>query len=113
MTTKTFTVKEHDLWPAIEMQLFERDGVTPINLENCFPFIVIAPCVGGRRIVDRQPVAIVAPLADGNIKYEWQDGDTDVPGEYLLEIILTDGQNGPERTVPCGGYDKLTIVPRL
>ena len=112
MAAKTFTIKAGDRFPALATQLLDMDG-NPINLElYSTAKIVIAPCVAGRRIVDMKTATMSALRTDGKIAYIWGEGETDKPGEYLLEVVLTT-LTGVEQTVPGGWYDKVVILPRL
>ena len=111
MATKTFTLKAGDRLPYLDLELFEEDGETPIDFtpyEAIDVRIVIAPCVGGRRIVDGRSATSTSP---GVFQYRWETGDTLTPGEYSMEVILT--LDGLERTVPNNRYDKIVILPRL
>lgn len=123
MSTTEFTIKAGDRLPELEVLLLDADG-NPIPLTGVYPdiFIVIAPCVAGRRIVDMQPVTAIEPLDSqgvaqvGVVTYAWKAGDTDVPGEYKLEVILSPNYSLADEklmTLPGGGYGKVTIVPRL
>lgn len=116
---KVFTIKAGDRLPALEILLKDCNG-EPLDLT---PYqdvlLVIASCVGGRRIVDMEEMEKMVPLTEGRVVYEWPAGQTDKAGEYQLEVILSPDFNiNPESeqklmTLPGGGYGKVVITPRL
>jgi hypothetical protein len=116
---KLFTIKVGDLLPSIEILLVDCQG-KPLNLEPYEKIeVVIAACVGGRRIVSMAPAVVKNPPGtDGLVVYDWQPGQTDKPGDFQLEVILTltDPNAVPQSklmTLPGGGYGRVKIVPRL
>lgn len=119
MSTNEFTIKAGDRLPTLEIQLLDCQG-NPLDLTP-YPdiMIVIAPCVGGRRIVDMAPVVLDGLPTAGKILYHWAPGQTDKPGEYLLEVILSPNYDIVPKTsqqlmtLPGGGYGKVIITPRL
>ncbi len=51
---------------------------------------------------------IVAPATNGQVQYEWQDGDTDIPGTYYAdwEVLFDDGT---KETFPTLAQDVVLI----
>lgn len=49
---------------------------------------------------------------DGTVQYVFEDGETDVPGIYAIEFLVTydDGRN---ETFPHEGFIKLVIEQRI
>ena len=109
--SKVYTIKAGDLLPAIEIYLVDCEG-NPIDLTG-FPDlrIVVAPCIGGRRIVDMKPV-VKDPEIPNKVTYAWAEGETDKPGKYLCEVRLTQADS-KEMTLPGAGYGEIVITPRL
>lgn len=88
-----FYIKSGDLLPELEILLLDCEGL-PLDLTPYLAGqmrIVIASCVGGRRIVSDAPVSQKSGTlaTDGKVVYQWQPGETDEPGDYLLEVVLT------------------------
>lgn len=123
MTTRhdhtIFEIKEGDRLPVLKCKLLDCEG-NPLDLtpyEDAF--LVVSKCVGGRRIIDMQVMTKETPLTDGIVTYAWAVGDTDVPGDYNLEVVLSPDFNvAPASdqklmTLPGGGYGKLKITARL
>lgn len=109
---RVFTIKEGDRHPDLEISLVDKDG-NPLDLTP-YPTIrlVIAPSVGGRRIVDMALMMKKGLPTEGKVVYAWAAGQTDRPGEYLLEVILSPDAT-KLMTLPGGSYGKLIITPRL
>jgi hypothetical protein len=114
-TSKIYYMKEGDRLPKLQMTFLDDDG-NPISLAQIDTIkLYIAPSVGGRRIVDGGTMAVVGQETDGTAEYAWEAGDTDKPGEYKVEVVLTQDELGTElkQTVPRSNYDTLIITPRL
>lgn len=56
--------------------------------------------------IDLEPVTF---QATGEVRYEWQPGDTDTIGEYDVEWVVTFPPNHLE-TVPSKGFDKVEVT---
>ena len=106
-----FNIKAGDRLPILEIHLVDCDGnpmdLTPYSTVK----LIVAKCVGGRRVVDLALMAKSLPETDGIVTYQWAAGDTDEPGDYNLEVRLTNGTR--ETSLPAGGYGKVKISPRL
>lgn len=103
---KHYAIKAGDTFPPIIVQALGDDG-KPLDLTGYSATFVISEEVGARPIVNR-PGTI---LEDGKIQLDWFPGETDIPGNYLLEIVLKKGTQ--QFTLPGAGYAKITITPRL
>lgn len=117
-TQKVFSITAGDRLPALVLLFVDHKG-NPLDLTP-YPDIrlVIAPKVGGRRIVDMGTVVRQAPYTAGRAIYEWGYQETDVPDEYLVQAVCSPninltGANLMRLTLPGGSYGKLVIVPRL
>lgn len=109
---KVFTIKQGDRYPDLEITLVDNEG-NPLDLTPFQSvFLVIAPCVSGRRIVDMAPMTKKTPFTDGKVVYGWAANQTDTSGEYLLEVILSP-DSIKLMTLPGGSYGKVVITPRL
>lgn len=108
----SYVMKAGDLTPALMITLADYEG-HPLDLADyTSATITIASCQGGRRIVDEQAMTLLTPLIEGRVSYQWQPGDTDIAGEYLVEVTLRTSDLKPF-TLPGSGHGKLTITERL
>lgn len=103
---KNYAIKAGDTFPPIVVQALGDDG-EPLDLTGYSATFVISEEVGARPIVNRTGTI----LEDGKIQFDWLPGESDTPGNYLLEIILKKGEE--QLTLPGAGYAEITITPRL
>lgn len=61
---------------------------------------------GGEIVID-SPMTIV-DLADSRIRYEWADGDTDEPGRYRAQFVVT-YPHGTVETFPADDAHDVVI----
>ena len=119
-----FEIKQGARFPILEIDLVDCKGepldLTPYTVAGAGMFVVVASCIGGRRIVDMGllfPKAGV-PLTAGTVVHPWLQGETDKPGVYMIEVYLNPDVNAPPATeahmiLPGSGYGKLVIYPHL
>jgi hypothetical protein len=110
---KPCVLKEGDRRPTVFFALKNPDG-TPRNLTGFTNIkLIVAPVVGGRRLVDAASMSVrgAYAAATGWVQYTFAAGELKV-GDYLMEIIVDAGLTYPE-TFPKGGYYRLTVVPHL
>lgn len=103
---KKYAIKAGDTFPPIIVQVLGNNG-EPLDLTGYSATFIISEEVGARPIVNRTGTV----LADGKLQFDWLPGETDNPGEYLLEIILKKGTE--QFTLPGAGYAEVIITPRL
>lgn len=103
-----YTIKEGDRDPAIEATL-ERDG-SPYDLLTAQRVDIVIGALRDPPVVDAQTTIVDA--ASGVVEYAWQSGDTDEPGTYRTEWVVTTA-TGDEATFPDGGYKTVTIRPEV
>lgn len=96
-------IKQGSTIPGFEA-VFVDSGGQPINLSNATVEFVFGRCRGG-------PCQIV-DAAGGRVRYEWQEGDTDDPGTWRGEFIVTMVPGRVQR-VPSGGYVSVRITRAL
>ena len=99
-----FKIKQGDTDPPIEATL-QTDG-TAFDLSG----LSVSFVVGSTRaepIVDAS-ASIEGDGSNGEVSYQWQNGDTDVPGVYKSEFVVDDG--GDERTFPDEDYITVKIT---
>jgi len=102
------TIKQNDTLPYLEAQLIDADG-NPINLDLCSVKFHMANFRGVVKI-DRQ--AIISNVENGEVKVEWQEGDTDAVGTYKCEFEVN-MPDGKVITIPNDGYFLISIVAEL
>lgn len=93
-------IKQGSTIPGFEAVLRDADG-QPINLFNA----TVEFCFGRGR---GGPCQIV-DAASGRVRYEWQDGDTDDPGTWNGEFVVT-MISGRVQRVPSGGYVPVRVT---
>jgi len=112
MATGLFKIKQGDLRPYLKAQLvrLDLDGEVdePQDLTGATVVFTMKNKVTNEVKIQEAGATVLTPL-DGMVQYEWQDGDTDTPGNYRGEFEATFGAE-PE-TFPNGklGFDiKIT-----
>jgi len=103
-----FVIKEGDRDPAIKATL-ERDG-PPYDLSSAQRVDIVIGALRDPPAVDAQ--ATIIDAANGVVEYAWQSGDTDEPGTYRTEWVVTTA-SGDEMTFPDDGYKTVTIQPEV
>lgn len=106
----TATIKQGDTYPPLLLTC--HDGSDPVNLTGALEARVrISTSPDAIPTVDA--VCVIANQQDnpGEVTYEWQAGDTDTAGAYLVEVVITwpDG----DQTFPADGYGRLRITDDL
>jgi hypothetical protein len=104
----SFHIKQNDTRPALEAQLFDAEN-NPINLDMCGVRFHM------RDMYDRKEIsrpATIVNAAQGQIRVDWQTGDTDTIGIMRCEFEITFTDN-TILTVPNDGYFLISIVPEL
>jgi hypothetical protein len=54
----------------------------------------------------------ITDATNGIVEYQWIAGDTDVPGSYIVEFLVTFSGSIPER-YPQRSYRELSILPKV
>ena len=99
---------ENDTLPSLEAQLLDGNG-NPLNLDLCSVKFHMSNFRGVLKI-DRQ--AIISNVENGEVKVEWQEGDTDAVGTYKCEFEVN-MPDGKVITIPNDGYFLISIVSEL
>lgn len=103
-----FVIKEGDRDPAIEATL--QRGGSPYDLSVARRVDIIIGALRDPPIVDAR--ATITDAATGTVQYVWQSGDTDEPGTYRTEWVVTTN-SGAEATFPDDGYKIVKIQPEV
>lgn len=102
-----FTIKQNDTLPNLEAQLLDHNGA-PINLDLCGVRFHMNELY--KNIINR--TASITDIANGKVKFEWQEGDTSKTGTYYCEFEIN-MPDGKIITVPNDGYFLISIVKEL
>jgi hypothetical protein len=100
-----FTIVEGDLRPA--QILYLKANGKPFDLTGATSVEFIFKSGGTRR----SGQATVLDARQGKIRYDWVDGDTDLPGDYACIVVVT--IDDKEQTFPNGGVGTFKIAKRL
>lgn len=105
-----YFVKRGDDSPAITSTLYDAAG-DPVNLTGATVRFFMS-----KRGSDSTTVAGNGEIADdettGVVSYEWQEGDTDDPGDYEAEWEVTFA-GGAKQTFPNSGFVRVRILRDL
>lgn len=87
-----FNLKKGDTSPAIDHKITKGDTEEPVDLRNASTVSFQMATLNGETIVDS--VASIKDAENGDVQYEWADGDTDSSGFYLAEweVEFDDGK---------------------
>jgi len=100
-----FYIKQNDTSPAIQATVKDGSG-NAINVTGA-SVVFNMRTVSGTVKVDRGAGTVVDGAA-GQVKYQWQVGDTDTTGVYEAEFEVTYADSTVE-TFPNKGYIKVKI----
>lgn len=107
--TPDYTIKQGDTIPILSANL-EVD-FEAVSLANATVQIVLV-----KRSEPTVPFfvgnAVIVNAVAGEVKYEWVDGDTDIPGSYFAEWVVT-LSGGKKRRFPNVGFFTIHIHPSL
>ena len=106
---RRFRIKQGDLFPSLEHQAKNHkvrtatDVVGPTilsgaNLTGATAVVFVFRLVGALPATAVTQTAVFVNRATGELRYDWQAGDTDVEGKYYGEFIVTFPTG--ERTLP-------------
>jgi Ni,Fe-hydrogenase III component G len=99
------TIKQGDTRHAIRALLKTVDGVIIDLTAASIRFVMVS-----RRneiLIDRDAIL----EADGRVVYVFEEGETDIAGDYAIEFLVT-YDDMREETFPHKGFIKLTIEQR-
>lgn len=100
---QTFYIKQHDTSPSLKAFLKNPDGSAMVLTEASVCFNMLSS--SGEVVVSRGDVRVIDELL-GEVQYDWQTADTDVPGLHQAEFEVT-FNNGRIETVP--NHENLAV----
>lgn len=100
------TIKRGDTWPPLRGRASDGTGGT-IDLTAAGTILFLAK--SGATLITGNVAVINPPDVDGfNWSYTWGSGDTDIPGDYSVELEVHWDATKIE-TIPNAGHQTLTI----
>lgn len=106
----TFTIVQGDILPPWWAQLLGPSGA-PLDLHGATVTLRFA-LLDGTSVSPILRTAVVVDAFVGEVRVDWQPGDTDVAGVYSASFIVDFG-GGSTLTIPAGWPYVLEIVPRV
>ena len=105
-----FTFKQGDLEPSLAVSLVGATGF-PVDVSAATDVRFRMGNTLTRVELFSRIVTIEDPVT-GQLVYDWQAGDTDVPGVYYGEFVVNWALGRPQ-TYPESGYLVIAIEPKL
>lgn len=107
-----FAIKAFDRLPSIQATLSTGPAAAPVavNLTGTTVSFIMRPAGGGPVKVNSS--AVLVDAAAGVVRYDWQVGDTDTPGQYEAEWEMVDGA-GRTQTFPTLTYHTVDVLADL
>lgn len=106
-----FKIKAHDRKPSVTVTLGYDGSLTVPDLTGAtISFIMRLKDATGAPKVNSP--ATVVDLATAVIRYDWEVGDTDTPGEYEAEWEVV-GSDGLTQTFPTDAYNTVMVYADL
>lgn len=98
-----YQITQYETAPAIKFRVSSFDGADLTGGQVQFRMMN-----GSRAIVIDAPASIDGP---NDVSYQWQSGETDIPGTYWCQIdcILSDGR----RIIGPAGWQQIQIIPSI
>lgn len=103
-------IKAGDTFPVLSVTIVNQDDDTPVDLTGATVVFRMAPDSGGAIVLSA--TASVRDGVNGVLEYNWAPGQTDTPGRYRGEFIIT-MPSGKVMTAPNTSYLDVRIVERL
>lgn len=105
-----FRIKQGDLLPTLDVILQKADGTGAKDLTDAtaisFRMWRVDARAGGAFKVSAAAAFVDKPT--GAVRYAWSGTDTNTPGLYYAELVLT--WPGPkQQTIPTSGYMVILI----
>ncbi len=110
-----FYIKKGDTYPNITTILSDENGIA-VNLLGCSVDFVMSQDGINNLMIDSPAVVTDQSQVPnvGKCYYDWQDGDTDIEGTYLVEWRVT-FPSGKKATFPrskkADNFNKVVIQP--
>jgi len=99
-----FYIKRGDTLPALTATLYKADMTTPVDLTDA-TVVLQMRTRKGEHLLDGD-CEVLDPIG-GRVRYEWQEGDTDIIGLHRAEFKIT--SNDGVATAPNYGFFTVNI----
>jgi hypothetical protein len=101
----TFYLKQSDTSPVLEATLEDGEG-SPVDLDGASVDFQLSEPRNGSQVLDES--ATVHDGDNGVVRYDWASSDTDTPGRFQGEFVVTYA-DGAVETFPNVGYYDIII----
>ena len=102
--TSSVTMVQGDTAPSVFGALTDSDG-QPIDLTGCTVRFQMRQTIDRRFVVNA--VAVLTNASTGMVRYDWQDGDLAVAGDYEVRWQIIFPDSSIEHTDPA---DSITVA---
>lgn len=102
-----FYIKRNDTASSFQVTLLDANG-DAVDLTGATVKFIMSKGT----TVKVSHSAIIVNATSGQVRYDWETGDTDEGGFYRAEWEVTDSQNRIQ-TFPNPGYDEVVITQDL
>ena len=109
MRTADFVIKQNDTSPDIKAILKDAEE-NAIDLWGATVKFHLSDYPGEKVIINS--IATIEEAENGEVKYNWQSGDTETAGRYKAEFQV-DFTNGRIETFPNQGFLEIEIFKEL
>lgn len=100
-------IKVGDKEPDLRVKLLDEFGY-PVNLENASVDMKMKRSDSDTLKIDSSAVIDQNTSDRGIVTYSWKSTDTDTPGTFLIEFIVT-FQSGEKETFPADHFGRVYI----
>lgn len=104
-----FNIKQNDTSPSLSATLLDGSSNAIDLTDATVRFHMKA---AGSSSVAVDGAAVIVEAAEGTVRYEWMDGDTETTGSYQAEFEVT-YVNGTIETFPNDGYITVLVLPEI
>jgi hypothetical protein len=107
---KSLKIKKGKTSPPAQFRLFDMDTLLPVNLTGAeIRFFMEGPeDRTDLKRIEGEGEVVVSPLT-GIGKYEWNPGETDIPGSYRADFEITFSDGVMVRVPDGGAYIRVEI----
>jgi hypothetical protein len=106
----TFQIKKGDTSPALKAKLINPDGSpAALSLAEEVEFYLNDPKDNEKISDDLDGNVSILNASDGQVQYQWKDGQTDNVGQKEAEFVVT-FENGTVQSYPNNGFLYINIL---
>lgn len=105
-----FEIKTGDTAPSLAASLFRLENGSPVDadLTDALAVRFIMKSSPRATTVTVQAACFIVDAATGQVRYDWQPGDTDTPGDFVGEFEVA-WNDGTFETFPSDGFMCIKI----